>query len=142
MAKQKSIVILPHLKDCGGDLSKTWFVEYSCRNPQTDEMKRFRVYNGFAKLKTKEERYAFAEKIINDIKEKFAKGEIPFLDTKVSYNDELLYHNIAKRWGNERKGSIGIRTYLSDFLAIKKVEVIPAQSETLGDCVIILIFAA
>lgn len=130
MAKQKSIVILPHLKDCGGDLSKTWFVEYSCRNPQTDEMKRFRVYNGFAKLKTKEERYAFAEKIINDIKEKFAKGEIPFLDTKVSYNDELLYHNIAKRWGNERKGSIGIRTYLSDFLAIKKVEVIPHSFQT------------
>lgn len=50
MAKQKSIVILPQLKDCGGDLSKTWFVEYSCRNPQTEEMKRFRVYNGFAKL--------------------------------------------------------------------------------------------
>lgn len=130
MAKQKSIVILPQLKDCGGDLTKTWFVEYSCRNPRTDEMKRFRVYTGFAKLKTKEERYAFAEKIINDIKEKFAKGEIPFLEKEVNYNDELLYHNIAKRWGNERKGSIGLRTYLSDFLAIKKVEVIPHSFQT------------
>ena len=130
MAKQKSIVILPQLKDCGGDLSKTWFVEYSCRNPQTEEMKRFRVYNGFAKLKTKEERYAFAEKIINEIKEKFTRGEIPFLGKEVSYNDELLYQNIAKRWGNERKGSVGIRTYLSDFLAIKKVEVIPHSFQT------------
>lgn len=39
--------MLPHLVDAGGDMSKNWFVEYSLRDPYTNEMKRFREYSGF-----------------------------------------------------------------------------------------------
>ena len=130
MARKKSIVILPQLRDFGGDLSKSWYVEYSCRNPRTDEMKRFRVSEGFEKFSTQEERYAHAEKIISNIKEQFEKGSIPFLKKEISYNDELLLHSIVKRWGCERKSTVGIRTYLSEFLVIKKAEVIPHSFQT------------
>lgn len=132
MERKKTVVILPQLKDRGGDLTKQWFVEYSCRNPRTNEMKRFRIYEGFAVLTSKKERYALAEKIINEIKEKFEKGNVPFLEkvNNTSYKDELLYHHIAKRWGEERVAPIGMRAYLSGFLSVKKVEVIPHTLRT------------
>ena len=78
MARKRSLIILPKLKNCGGDLSKKWYVEYSCRDPQTNEMKRFRHYDGFAELETVQEREAYAEKIISEIKLKLEKGEDPF----------------------------------------------------------------
>lgn len=76
MARKRSLVILPKLKNCGGDLSKKWYVEYSCRDPQTNEMKRFRHYDGFAELDTVQKREDHAKKIISEIKLKLEKGTI------------------------------------------------------------------
>lgn len=50
MARRKKIVILPHLCDAGGDINKKWWVEYSMRDPRTDEMKRFRNYASFSNI--------------------------------------------------------------------------------------------
>ena len=130
MARKRSLIILPKLKNCGGDLSKKWYVEYSCRDPQTNEMKRFRHYDGFAELETVQEREAYAEKIISEIKLKLEKGEDPFSERKVTYQDELIYQAAAARWGNQREGIINIRTYLSDFLLMKKAEVSHSTYQT------------
>ena len=102
MARKRSLVILPKLKNCGGDLSKKWYVEYSCRDPQTNEMKRFRHYDGFAELNTVQEREAHAKKIISEIKLKLEKGNDPFSEKKVTYQDELIYQATVARWGNQR----------------------------------------
>ena len=55
MGRKKAVVVLPHLVDAGGDMSKNWFVEYSLRDPYTNEMKRFSEYSGFSKLESSDE---------------------------------------------------------------------------------------
>lgn len=70
MGRKKAVVVLPHLVDAGGDMSKNWFVEYSLRDPYTNEMKRFREYSGFSKLESSEERYRHGERIIQNLAEK------------------------------------------------------------------------
>jgi hypothetical protein len=42
MSRRKKEIILPHLNDSGGDMSKTWYVEYSLKNPVTGKTERFR----------------------------------------------------------------------------------------------------
>jgi len=58
------IAILPKLYDANGNIKKRWFIYFSYRNPKDNKMKRFKVYDGFATLYTKKERYAHAEKLI------------------------------------------------------------------------------
>ena len=43
MARRKKEIVMPHLNDCGGDLTKKWYVEYSIRNPKTDKMEGLRI---------------------------------------------------------------------------------------------------
>jgi len=31
MARRKKEIVVPHLNDCGGDLTKKWYVEYSIK---------------------------------------------------------------------------------------------------------------
>lgn len=120
MGRKKAVIVLPHLMDAGGDMSKTWYVEYSMRDPYTNQMRRFRDYAGFNKLNTAKERYELANRVIEELKDKFAKGWTPFRETKTTYDDLLLMNSVAKRWGTEREGVVTIRVYLSDFLSLKK----------------------
>lgn len=119
MARKKSVFILPKLKDCGGDLTKKWYVEYSLRDPQTGEMKRFRHYEGFAELATESARRAHAEKVISTIKNKLNSGEDPFAENHVTYQDELMYQAMVNRWGNDSRGC---RQYQSAHFRIPPTE--------------------
>lgn len=120
MGRKKSVVVLPHLVDAGGDVNKTWYVEYSMRDPYTNKMKRFRDYAGFNKMATAEERYERAKKVIDELKDKLANGWTPFRETKTTYEDLLLMNSVAKRWGAEREGIVTIRVHLSEFLELKR----------------------
>lgn len=130
MARKKSLIILPKLKDCGGDLKKKWYVEYSLRDPQSGELKRFRHYNGFAELTTESARRAYAKKVISEIKRKLENGEDPFSERQVTYQDELLYQAVAARWGNKCTDIVSIRNYISDFLLLKKNELAHSSYQT------------
>ncbi|MBS6692714.1 MAG: site-specific integrase [Bacteroides eggerthii] len=130
MARKRKLLIMPQLKDCGGDLNKKWYVEYSLRNPQTGEMKRFRHYDGFSELKSITERRLHAEKIIAEIKLKLEKGNDPFSDKTITYQDELIYQTTASRWGKEREAVICARTYLSEFLVMKETELAHSSYQT------------
>lgn len=130
MARKKSVFILPKLKDCGGDLTKKWYVEYSLRDPQTGEMKRFRHYEGFAELATESARRAHAEKVISTIKNKLNSGEDPFAENHVTYQDELMYQAMVNRWGNNSKGAVSIRVHISEFLQLKKAELAHSSYQT------------
>lgn len=124
------MMILPHLVDAGGDVSKDWYVEYALRNPYTGEMRRFREYAGFKGLSTASERYALAEKIVESIKAKIAGGWTPFQDMATTYEDNIMMDHVAKRWGNEREGLVTIRKHLSEFLGLKKAEVSKSSYQT------------
>lgn len=130
MGRKKQMFVLPHLVDAGGDLKKSWFVEYCVRDPYTDEMKRFREYGGFKQLPSAEERYALAEKIIADIGEKILGGWSPLGKQQVTYEDNLLMDAVAKRWGSEREGVVTIRKHLSEFLELKKAGVSKKSYQT------------
>ena len=130
MGRKKTFLIPPHLVDAGGDLEKQWYVEYSCRNPNTDQMKRFREYGGFAKLKTAKERYAHADKLIAEIRNKLVSGWTPFERRRVSYEDELAMQKYAERWGKMKESVPSLRMYLSGFLQLKKETVIPHSYQT------------
>lgn len=120
MAKRKSILILPVLKDGGGFLSKRWYVEYSYRDPRTDQLKRFRHY---ITGETAEERYSTAENIIDELRTKLMNGWSPFSIPKIVYEDEIIYANAAKTYGKLKEEVVSIKSHLSQFLAYKKAEV-------------------
>lgn len=122
MTRKKSTFIKPVLRDHGGDMAKKWYVEYSYRNPRTGKMERPRVYSGFDKCSTPEERYAYAKRIISSITEKLME-RAPWEEGDISYQDELMYQMAADRWGSEAKGTVTIRTYLSEFMAYKKASI-------------------
>lgn len=130
MGRKKAVVVLPHLVDAGGDMNKSWFVEYSLRDPYTNVMKRFREYSGFAKLGSSEERYRHGERIIQELSRKIASGWSPFAEKKSTYADNILMNNVAQRWGNEREGLVNIRKHLSDFLELKKASVSKKSFQT------------
>jgi Site-specific recombinase XerD len=129
MARKKAIIIMPRLHDSDGDMSKKWFVEYSCRNPRTEEMKRFRVYEGLQHA-TPEERYASADKIIEELSEMLINGKSPFSNEKVIYEDDLMYDHAARMYGRQKKDVVNIRTYMNEFLVLKKKEVIHHSYQT------------
>ena len=123
-------MVLPHLVDAGGDLSKEWFVEYSMRSPYTGEMKRFREYRGINSLKSVDERRSYAQNVMDEIKQNILNGWSPFEKPKETYQDNLLLDNIAKRWGSEKTGVVNIRVHLSEFLGMKKGSVSPRSYQT------------
>ena len=102
MGRKKTVVVLPHLADADGDLSKDWYVEYSMRNPFTGQMKRFREYAGFKKLKTAEERYELAKNVINELTRRMKSGWTPFDRVKTTYED-----NVAMETLGDFKGRYG-----------------------------------
>lgn len=118
--RRKQIIILPELK-CGAD--GRWYVQYSSRNPITDEMKRFRLFDGLQDCKTEEERMRIASKIIDEYTEKLTSGWSPFDKPKVIYEDQIMYQNAANVYGRLKNDRITVRTYLSEFIDDKKPEI-------------------
>ena len=114
---RKKICILPQLNDSRGDVLKQWFVYFSFRNPKSDKMQRFKIYDGFTDCRTKKAKYAHAEQLIAFYKEKFKKGWTPFSnDDEVIYDDHLEYQAIAKIIGKSRKSNKTFGYYASLFM--------------------------
>lgn len=114
---------MPRLYDADGNLDESWFVFYSYRNPKSDKMQRFRVYDGFKALKTAGERRHHANNLIQQIKSRIKKGWTPFEDEEVIYDDHIQYKNVTNLYGKQRKSNITVRFYLSEFLREMKVKV-------------------
>lgn len=116
MTRRKKIVRLPHLNFSGGDISKQWYVEYAVRNPKTNKMERFRIYEGLSDPDP-DKRVVQAEKLIDEYTEKLRNGWSPFAaDDKFIYNDELVYKEAAKVYGTIRAANATVRLYSSEWL--------------------------
>lgn len=119
--RRQVMIILPQLNDCGGNLLSSWFVHYSCRNPKTNKLDRFRIYTGFKSLSTGAGRRKHAESLIKKYTEKLKSGWTPYLDDEVViYEDQVTYEQIAKNFGRKQKSVQNVRVLVSQFLSRHK----------------------
>ncbi|MDR1097366.1 MAG: site-specific integrase, partial [Tannerella sp.] len=122
MARRKKELVMPHLNNCGGDLSKMWYVEYSIRNPQSGEMERVRHYDGINQCSTYEERLAEAQKVIEYYTRQIQAGSVSY--QKFSEYEDLLLYDGQAAFSKKRTAPAGhIKMYLSEFLRIKSLEI-------------------
>ena len=122
MARKQTIIIFPHLNDGGGDISKAWYVEWKYRIPGESKQRKERVYKGLNKGSAKE-RYDLAKKIIEEKTAWLQSGKHLNGNVTRVYEDELMYRHEAKLYGKAKEHVVTIRTFLSDFLALKREQV-------------------
>nr|WP_319570258.1 phage integrase N-terminal SAM-like domain-containing protein [uncultured Draconibacterium sp.] len=115
---RKKIAILPKLYDANGNMKKKWFVYFSYKNPANDKMKRFRVFEGFATLYTKKDRYEHAENLIQEYTNRLNQGWNPFdEDLKGGvYEDSLTYATVARVYKSARASNKTFNYYSNQFL--------------------------
>ncbi len=124
-------IILPRLNDCGGEIHRQWFVYYSFLDPRTGQMKRFKLYNGFASLGTPAGRYEHADKLMDEYRRKLLSGWSPFEKRDaVIYEDEIMYAPEAEIRGRRRTSMNPLRSYLSEYLADQKYRIAPKTYES------------
>lgn len=122
MSKKKAIIIFPHLNDCGGDLTKDWYVEYKYLIPGETEMRKERIYKGIYSG-TEDERRKEADRVIKEKTKWLKSGAYLEGNVRKVYADELLYRNEAKLYGQAREQVVTTRTNLSEFLTEIKEKV-------------------
>lgn len=120
MGRKQTLIIYPHLNDCGGDLSKDWYVEYKYRVPGNNKLISERIYKGL-QVGTVEQRKAFAAKIIAEKRKWLDDGKhlTPESKTRV-YIDELEYNSVTRLYGKIKNELPTIRQNISEYLTYIK----------------------
>ena len=109
------LIIFPKHHDCSGDLGKQWFVYFSCRNPKSGKMVRFRHYDGLSGADP-EERYRKAEEMIHHFTSKLQNGWMPFDQLEVTYSDSLQYKTVSELFDRRKAGNRTFKVWVSRFL--------------------------
>ena len=122
MPKKQTLIIYPRLKDCNGDLSKQWYVEYTYTMPGEEKPRRERVYKGLS-VGTTDDRKKVANKIIKEISTWLKKEQYLKENTPKVFKDELLYRNDTKQYAQTQQSIATSRNSLSEFLLCKKQQV-------------------
>lgn len=129
--KQEKYAILPKLYDADGDLTKRWFIYYSMKHPLTHKMERFKVYGELANKLTVKSKYALAKEMIEEYSKKIRDGWTPFDEnTEFLFRDEVLYRQVGKNFGFEKKTKDPLRPQISKFLELEKIRVAPKTYES------------
>jgi integrase len=113
--RRKKILILPKLRDRGGDTAKKWYIEFSMRDKKgVMQRKRYEEIEGVnINSLAINERYDLAKKFIEQLKKKLESGWSPFDDvSEVVYEDQLQYVNYAKIY-KERINSVNNFKYFA-----------------------------
>ena len=129
MPRKQTIIIFPHLNDCGGDLEKDWYVEWKYRIPGDTVQKKERTYKGLNKG-TLQERYQKADEIIKDKTQWLKSGAYLNGSESRVYEDELMYRNEAQIYGKAKESVVTFRTHFSEFLQRIKYRVSKKTYET------------
>lgn len=115
--KRNKICILPKLYNCGGDITRQWFIFYSFRNPETKRMIRFRVYDGFTECRTKKAKYEHGEKMVKKYTEMLIGGWNPFTDgSNAIYEDNLTFETVTTKYKNLRSNNKTFNYYYNLYL--------------------------
>jgi len=115
MSKKQAIIIFPHLNDCGGDLTKDWYVEFKYLIPGETEMRKERIYKGIYSGDESSRRKE-AARVIKEKTKWLKSGAYLEGNIRKVYADELLYRNEAKMFGMAHDQVVTTRTNLSEFL--------------------------
>ena len=129
MERQK-LVILPKLNRCNGDLSRQWFIYFSCRNPKTGKMKRFRIYTGFSDINNLEHRIAHGEDLCQLYAHRLRSGWTPFTSDEFIYDDHVEYKSVAEIYGTRRRNNNTVRMWISKFFEQLQPGISPATYST------------
>ena len=119
MPRKQTIIIYPHLNDCGGNLEKQWYVEYQYRIPGEMKARKERVYKGLSKG-TADHRRAIAEEIIAEKKAWLKSGAYLHGNERRVYEDELLYRTEAQMFGKMKENVVTVRENISEYVRYKK----------------------
>ena len=119
MGRRKVKFVLPRLIDCGGDLSKEWYVEYSYRDERIDKLERYRIYEGFKQIDTAKKRQEHAQNIIKEITDKILSGWTPFDLESVVINNRIAYNIQARFYGSRETTDKNLFYYINTFLEEK-----------------------
>lgn len=119
MGRRKVKFVLPRLIDCGGDLSKEWYVEYSYRDERIDKLERYRIYEGFKQIDTAKKRQEHAQNIIKEITDKILSGWTPFDLESVVINNRIAYNIQARFYGARETTDKNLFYYINTFLEEK-----------------------
>ncbi|VBB45253.1 putative Site-specific recombinase XerD [uncultured Paludibacter sp.] len=120
MGRKQTLIVYPHLNDCGGDPAGTWYVEYKYRIPNNPNIIKERIYKGLQKG-TLQERYDIANKIISEKREWLESGKYLTGAGKTRvYMDELMYNNTARLYGKIKSELPTVRQNISEYLTFIK----------------------
>lgn len=118
--RRKIKYVLPHLCNGKGDLDSVWYVEYSFRDDVSGKLERFRVYDGFKKIKSVEERLQHAKTIIEEITSRIAQGWTPFDLDRVVCNNHIAYEVQTRIYGKSKESEKNLFYYINEFLNEKQ----------------------
>lgn len=127
--KRKVIYVKPELKDCSGDLTKQWYVEYQYRDPKTGRLGRFRIYKEL-NVPDEQERRSAARKIIKALDKKLLSGWNPYEPENKVFEDQIEYHNVARIYSRKRLSNNSIKINFSEFLSEYKLKLAPKSYES------------
>ncbi|MDR2001729.1 MAG: site-specific integrase [Prevotella sp.] len=120
MGRRRVLYVLPRLNDCGGDLKKTWYVEYAFRNDNTGKLERFRIYKDFKLISTAKKRREYAQKIIEEYTDRIVSGWTPWDLETVVYANNIAYQIQTKVYGNREQTGKNLLYYINAFLQDKE----------------------
>ena len=122
MGRKQTLIVYPHLNDCGGNMDKDWYVEYKYRIPGNPKQVIERVYKGL-QLNSTLERYTKADEIIAEKRNWLNAGKHLTGETKTRlYVDELTYNSVARLYGKLKNEIPTIRQNVSEYLAFIKTQ--------------------
>ena len=122
MGRKQTLIVYPHLNDCGGNMDKDWYVEYKYRIPGNPKQVIERVYKGL-QLNSKLERYTKADEIIAEKRKWLNDGKHLTGETKTRlYVDELTYNSVVRLYGKLKNEIPTIRQNVSEYLAFIKTQ--------------------
>lgn len=125
MGRKQTLIVYPHLNNCGGDLSKDWYVEFKYRVPGNPKLISERIYKGL-QTGTVDERTQNAEKIIHDKRNWLDQGgHLSGLNKSRVYVDELEYSSVTRLYGKLKNELPTIRQNISEYLTEIKKEKTP-----------------
>ena len=87
MIDKRKQASLAKLNNCNNDLNKQWFVYFSVRHPETGKLERVKLYEGFARFATVEERTQHGERLIKETNKKLNTGWNPIAEKYILQTD-------------------------------------------------------
>lgn len=115
-------VILPELKNRGGDISKEWYIEFHCFSEKENKLIRYRKTFNINRERDADKRMLLSKKIVDKLSSELKTGWRPWSEKKYIYTNYMEYDQIAKINGRKKNDSNQLQRLLSEFLTFKNKE--------------------